>query len=158
MANCTKCGTVLAANTIFCGSCGAPVAAAPAAPGAAVPASAPSIGLTSNVAGMLAYFTFIPAILFLVIEPYNKDRYVRFHAFQSLFFNIAWIAVWMAMIFLGFVLGLVPVVGLLIHLLLDLVIGFGGFILWIVLVIKAYGNQEFQLPVIGKIAKEQAAK
>jgi uncharacterized membrane protein len=107
---------------------------------------------------MLAYFTFIPAIIFLMIEPYNKDRYVRFHAFQSLFFNIAWIIIWIAMIFVGMVLGLVPVVGLLIHILIDFVIGLGGLILWVILVIKAYSNQKFQLPVIGKMAEEQSAK
>lgn len=107
---------------------------------------------------MLAYFTIIPAIIFLVLEPYNKDRYIRFHAFQSLFFHIAWIAAWIAMIFLGMILGMVPVIGLVIHLLIDLALFIGGFVVWVILVIKAYGNQKFQLPVIGKMAEEQAAK
>ena len=40
--------------------------------------SAPSTGLTDNVAGLLAYVTIIPAIIFLVIEPYNRNRFVRF--------------------------------------------------------------------------------
>ena len=158
MANCTKCGAVLATDTVFCGSCGAPVAAAPGAPAAAVSASAPSTGLASNIAGMLAYFTFIPAILFLVMDPYKRDRYVRFHAFQSLFFNVGWIVLWVALTILGTVLAFVPVVGWIIGLLVDLVVGLGGFILWLILVIKAYGNQEFELPVIGKIAREQSAK
>jgi len=35
---------------------------------------------------MVAYITIIPAIIFLVMEPYNKNKFVRFHAFQSLFF------------------------------------------------------------------------
>jgi uncharacterized membrane protein len=155
MAACTKCGAVLVEGTAFCGSCGTPAGGGMTA---ATATAAPSSGLASNIAAMLAYFTIIPAILFLVIEPYNKDRYVRFHAFQSLFFNIAWIVVWVGMIFLGMVLGLVPVVGWVIHVLLDFVIGFGGFILWVILVIKAYGNQKFHLPVIGNIAEEQAAK
>ena len=46
-------------------------------------------GLSDNVAGMLAYFTIIPAIVLLLIEPYSKRRFVRYHAFQSLFFAIA---------------------------------------------------------------------
>lgn len=107
---------------------------------------------------MLAYFTIIPAIIFLVLEPYNKDRYVRFHAFQSVFFHVAWIAAWICMIILGIILGTIPVVGLIIHLLLDLALFLGGFIVWLILVIKAYGNQEFHLPVIGKMAEEQAKK
>ena len=44
-------------------------------------------GLEDNVAGMLAYITIIPAIIFLVVEPFNKRRFVRFHSFQSIFFN-----------------------------------------------------------------------
>jgi uncharacterized membrane protein len=126
---------------------------------AAAPATGTaSSGLASNIAAMLAYFTLIPAVLFLVIEPYNKDRYVRFHAFQSLFFHIAWIIAWIGMIFVGRALGLIPFVGWVIHALIDLVLFLGGFILWVILVIKAYGNQKFQLPVIGKMAEEQAVK
>ena len=41
--------------------------------------------MAENVAGMLAYFTIIPAIIFLLIEPYNRNRFVRFHSFQCLF-------------------------------------------------------------------------
>ena len=107
---------------------------------------------------MLAYFTIIPAIIFLVLEPYNKDRFVRFHSFQSLFFHVAWIVAWIAMIILGMVLGTIPVVGLIIHLLLDLALFIGGFIVWVVLVIKAYGNKEYHLPVIGDMAEQQATK
>ena len=41
-------------------------------------------GLTSNAAAAISYITFIPAVLFLVLEPYNRDRFVRFHAWQSI--------------------------------------------------------------------------
>lgn len=155
MAACAKCGAVVADGTAFCGSCGAPVT------GGAVAAAPPAVasgGLAPNIAGMLAYFTIIPAIIFLLIEPYNKDRYIRFHAFQSLFFHIAWIAVWIGMIFLGTALGVVPFVGVIIHLLIDLALFLGGFILWLILVIKAYGKQKFHLPIIGNMAEEQSAK
>jgi uncharacterized membrane protein len=126
--------------------------------GAVAIAAAPSSGLAPNIAGMLAYFTFIPAIIFLVMEPYNKDRFIRFHAFQSLFFNAAWIVLWIAMIFVGIALHVIPVLGILIHLLIDFVLGIGGIILWIILVVKAYGMHKFKLPVIGKMAEDQAAK
>jgi uncharacterized membrane protein len=155
MAFCAKCGATVAEGTAFCGSCGAPVTGG-AATGTST--AAPSSGMASNIAGMLAYFTFIPAIIFLVLQPYNKDQYVRFHAFQSLFFNVAWIVAWIAMVILGMILGTIPVLGLIIHLVLDLALFIGGFVLWLILVIKAYGNQKFHLPVIGNMAEEQAAK
>jgi uncharacterized membrane protein len=155
MATCAKCGATVAEGTTFCGSCGAPVTGGPVTNTSTAVSSS---GLASNIAGMLAYFTFIPAIIFLVLEPYNKDRYVRFHAFQSLFFNVAWIVAWIAMFILGMILGTIPVLGVIIHLLLDLALFIGGFILWLILVIKAYGNQKFHLPVIGNMAEEQAAK
>jgi uncharacterized membrane protein len=155
MASCTKCGATMAEGATFCGSCGTPIAGGAAATGSSAPRST---GLAPNIAGMLAYFTIIPAIIFLVLEPYNKDRYIRFHAFQSVFFHVAWIAAWICMIILGIVLGTIPVLGLIIHLLLDLALFIGGFIVWLILVIKAYGNQEFHLPVIGNMAEEQAKK
>src|SRR6266542_1218833 len=102
MPFCGKCGAAVNPGMSFCGSCGAPVVAAgsegqpqaggpagyppsgetPAAgPRPAAPASAP---MASNVAGMLAYVAgFITGIVFLVIDPYKDDRFVRFHAFQS---------------------------------------------------------------------------
>jgi len=164
MAFCAKCGAQLQEGVAFCGSCGAPAGAAAsgAAPaGGAAPAAAPastSSGLTSNVAGMIAYITIIPAIIFLVMEPYNKDKYVRFHAFQSLFFNIAWFILVVAMMFVGIALGFIPVLGWILDILLWLVIGFGGFAIWVFLLVKAYGNQKFELPVIGKMAAQQAEK
>ena len=54
-------------------------------------------GLQANTAGALAYLAgIITGIIFLVIDPYKSDRFVRFHAFQSIFFNVAWIALWIA--------------------------------------------------------------
>jgi uncharacterized membrane protein len=159
MAVCAKCGAALSEGAGFCGSCGTPLGAAaggPAPPTA--PAGQPAVagGLESNVAGALAYVTIIPAIIFLVAEPYNKDRFVRFHAFQSIFFNVAWVILVIGMMIVGFVLAFIPVVGWIIDVLLWLAIGLGGFCLWLYLLYKAYNNQKFMLPVIGKIAAQQA--
>jgi uncharacterized membrane protein len=101
--------------------------------------------LTDNVAGMLAYVTIIPAIIFLVLEPYNKNRFVRFHAFQCIFFGVALIVIHIALMF-------IPIIGTVISLLVSL----AAFALWIVLLIKAYGGQMFKLPVIGDMAEKQA--
>ena len=77
MAFCSECGTQVADGVQFCTSCGKPMGARAAA---AAPASAAAAGgLADNVAGLLAYLTIIPAIIFLVIEPFNKNRFVRFH-------------------------------------------------------------------------------
>ena len=161
MAVCAKCGATLSEGTAFCGSCGTPVGAAQAstpAPGAPAAGATASGGLTSNVAGALAYFTIIPAVIFLVVEPYNKDRFVKFHAFQSLFFNLAWLVLVFGLMIVGLILGLIPVIGWIIDVLLWLAIGVGGFVVWVYLIYKAYNEQKFMLPVIGKLAEQQAAR
>jgi uncharacterized membrane protein len=107
--------------------------------------------MTNNVAGMLAYVTIIPAIIFLVMEPYNKNRFVRFHAFQSIFFGVAWCALWIALS----IIGMLPVLGWATLLVWPL-LGLGGLILWIILLLKANQGQMFKLPVIGDLAEKQA--
>ncbi len=152
---CGSCGAQVSDDVTFCSSCGRPVPAAAAfsATGAAVPpASASAGGLTDNVAGVLAYFTIIPAILFLLIEPYNKNRFVRFHAFQSIAFNVAWMALWMVR------LAMIPFLGVfsILWLLIWPLVGLAGFVLWLVLVVKAYQGTMFKLPVLGPFAEKQA--
>ena len=119
---------------------------------APTPASTPaSGGLTDNIAGMLAYVTLIPPIIFLVMEPYNKNKFVRFHSFQSLFFHLAWIVIWVGLT----IIGMIPIIGWLTIVLWPL-IGLAGFILWIVLLIKANKLEKWKLPVIGDLAEKQA--
>jgi len=163
MANCAKCGAALAPGAAFCGSCGTEVSEASHEGGAAVTAAGPpataatvagSAGLSQNVAGMLAYFPIVGTILMMVLEPYSKDKFVRFHAFQALFWQIAWVALWIAAVIVGWV----PFIGGIVLFLAWLALGLGGFILWIFLVFKAYNNQKYYLPVIGKMAEEQANK
>lgn len=105
-------------------------------------------GLSDTAAGALAYITILPAILFLVLEPYNKKAYVRFHAWQSIFLGIACIAMW----FVNMVLALIPIIGWL----LMLLIGLGIFVLWIVCILKAVNGQKFMVPIIGPLAEKQA--
>jgi uncharacterized membrane protein len=143
MAFCNMCGTQIADGTTTCAACaGRTVPVATTAPGS---------GLTDNVVGMLAYFTIIPAIIFLVIEPYSKIRFVRFHAWQSIFFNVAWWILWIGLRIVVHI----PFLGFLTLLIWPLV-GLGGFIIWIILVLKANQGQMFKLPVIGDLAEKQA--
>jgi len=142
MAFCNMCGTPIAEGATKCAACAAR---------AATPPSVSGSGLADNVAGMLAYFTIVPAIIFLVLEPYNKSRFVRFHAWQSIFFNLAWWVVWIGLRIIVHI----PLMGFLTLLVWPLVM-LGGFIVWIILVIKANQGQMFRLPVIGDLAEKQA--
>ena len=114
--------------------------------------------MSPNVAGLLAYILgFITGIIFLVIEPYKNDKFVRFHAFQSIFFNVALIVFWIAFSIvasiLGFVsLGILAVVMAGLGLLLSLAI----LAYWIFLMYKAYNNERYKIPFIGDLAAKQA--
>jgi uncharacterized membrane protein len=150
MSYCQTCGAAFADGATFCPSCSARPQAM------ASPAAAS--GLTANTAGALAYLAgIITGILFLVIDPYKRDGFVRFHGFQSIFFNIAWIVLWMAWMVVGLVLGEVTK-GLffILQVPIDLVLMVGGFALWAFLMYSAYQGKTPRLPVIGALAAKQA--
>jgi len=108
------------------------------------------------VAGALCYLVgLITGILFLVLEPYSKNPRIRFHAFQSIFFHVALIGLWIVVMIVSMVLpwGLQIIV----HLLM-LVVWLGGFVLWLLLMFKAYNNTPLVLPIIGPLAQAQAGK
>ena len=142
---CSNCGAQLPDNANNCPGCGK--AAGPSAGRGTAPAPAAG-GLTDNVAGLLAYVTIVPAIIFLVIEPYNRNRFIRFHAFQSIFFFVAVVIVSVAMTFIA----VIPFLGVLLWALVYL----AELIVWVLLLIKAYNGQIWKLPVIGYIAEKQA--
>jgi len=112
-----------------------------------------SSGLEANLAGALAYLLgLITGIIFFVIEKENK--FVRFHAMQSILFCAAWIILGVALS----VLMMIPVLGWIIGILGYLVVGLGGFILWLFVMYKAYRGEQYVLPVVGKIALRQVEK
>ncbi|MFC1988501.1 DUF4870 domain-containing protein [Chloroflexota bacterium] len=103
-----------------------------------------STGLSENVAGLLCYVLgWISGIIFFLIEPENK--FVRFHAIQS-------IAVFAVLNVAGFIIGLIPVIGGF----LTWIISALGFILWIVLMFKAYQGTKYKLPWAGDIAEKRS--
>ena len=116
------------------------------------PPAASGGGLTDNIAGMLCYLFWPVAIVFLLIEPFNKNKFVRFHCFQCLFLMAGWIGAWIAIT----IIAMVPYIGWIIYLLGALVVGLGGFVLWILLLVKAYQNQMWKIPFIGDFAEKQA--
>jgi uncharacterized membrane protein len=104
---------------------------------------------------MLAYFTIIPAIIFLLIEPYNRNRFVRFHSFQCLFTAGAVVVIEVVLMIFMSVLHVVGI-GWIIGMILWPLFWLASLALWLLLVIKAYQHQMFKLPVIGDIAEKQA--
>jgi uncharacterized membrane protein len=113
--------------------------------------------MTDNMAGALCYlFGFITGILFLVLAPYNQNRNIRFHAFQSIFLNIAWIALWIVAGIVSLVFHLIPFLGFVVAWVLRFSIGFGGLIVWLYMMFKTYNGEKIVLPIIGPMADKQA--
>ena len=101
-----------------------------------------STGLDENLAGMLCYLLgWITGLIFFLIEKDNK--FVRFHALQSL---ITFGGLTVLFMFLGFI----PFVGWMLFPVLAIV----QLILWILLMVKAYQGVQFKLPVIGDLAEK----
>lgn len=115
-----------------------------------------STGLAPNVAAALSYVLGpITGVLFLVLE--KENRFVRFHAAQSITVGILMIALSIALSLLSTVLAFIPVLGWIVGLLLALVVGFGSFVLWIVLMWRAVQGKEWEVPIAGPLARKIAA-
>src|SRR6266853_4994416 len=172
MAFCTNCGAEVQGR--FCAKCGAPAPDSPGAPSSAAPpppsppdpppyssaGPTPTLsaaGLDENLACALCYVLgLLTGVLFLVLAPYNQNRLIRFHAFQSIFLNIAWIAVYIVISIVSVVLLPIPVLGFILSVLLHLAAGLGAFILWLMLMYKAYNKERWVLPFVGPLAEKQA--
>jgi uncharacterized membrane protein len=150
MAFCVHCGASVEGS--FCPACGKPIG------GGATPAGTAAGGMADNVAGALCYLLgVITGILFLVLEPYNRKREIRFHAFQSIFLSVAWLAVWIVLGILSFALGtVIPLVGSMVMGLLSMVVWLGFIIVWVVLLVKTFNGGKWVLPVVGPLAEKQA--
>ncbi len=117
--------------------------------------TAANSGLSDNAAGAIAYLTIIPAIVFLVVDPFNKNSYVRFHSFQCIFLCVSAIVLDIAF---GIVLTIVTMM---------FPLAFFGVFLWpivnlfwlaviIICIVNAYQGKRFKLPIIGDFAEKQA--
>jgi uncharacterized membrane protein len=113
-----------------------------------------STGMQANVAGLLCYVLgWLTGLIFFLIEKENK--FVRFHALQSM---IVFGALFVLSIAIGMFVGIFAAIG--VHFLIPLLslvnglLALVGFILWILLMIKAYQGEKFKLPVAGDIAEK----
>lgn len=154
MAFCSTCGAQIADGMTTCAACAGRVAAAPAP--VAVAAGPTTGGMADNVAGMLAYITIIPAIIFLVAEPYNRSRFIRFHSWQNIFLHAAAVVCWIGLFIVSMVLAFIPILGHLLAFLLWAALSVGFFVAWIIALLKANSNLMYKLPYIGDIAEKQA--
>lgn len=101
-----------------------------------------SMGMEQNLEGLLCYVLgWVTGILFLVMEKDNK--FVRFHAVQS-------IVVFGALTIVAIILSFIPIVGWIIN----TILGIAAFILWIVLMMKAYQGTMYKLPIAGDLAEK----
>jgi uncharacterized membrane protein len=102
-------------------------------------------GLSDNAAAGIAY---------LIVEPFKRSPYVRFHAWQSIFFFVAWAVI---DILVGLVQNIVPSTVFLTLTVLQLV-GLAIFIVWLIVFIGAFGGKLIKLPIIGGLAARQAER
>ena len=98
----------------------------------------------------------LTGVLFLVLDPYNKNRTVRFHAFQSIFLNVGIIAVYIVLaIFSAILIHLFRCWAFCSHWFMWSS-GSACSLLWVFLMYKAYNKEKFVIPVIGPLAEKQA--
>jgi uncharacterized membrane protein len=122
-------------------------------PQGAAPVSAG--GLSENSAAAIAYLTFIPAIIFLVLEPYNKMPLVRFHSIQCLALCVVAFVLHIGVMIVAIALHIIPLMWILtslLHVAVTLVI----FLAWLIAIIKASKGEWYKLPIIGNFAEKTA--
>ncbi|HWF89562.1 MAG TPA: DUF4870 domain-containing protein [Pyrinomonadaceae bacterium] len=124
-----------------------------------------STGLDENVAALLSYiFGWISGLVFFLIE--KDSRLVRFHAMQSLLFNVVaivvaivlWVALFVIFLIVSQISGILATLLSVVSILLWLVFGVAILAGWVLCLIKAFQGQYFKLPVIGNFAEKFSAK
>jgi len=141
---CAKCGTKNAEGTKYCQNCGSMLdTQAPKVAGS-------TTSLEPNVAGLLCYVLgWITGLVFILIEKENK--FVRFHAMQSIVTFGAFCVLWIPFSILSQLDILRALFGV-----LYAITGILAFVLWIVLMVKAYQGERFKLPIAGDIAEKNS--
>lgn len=142
MAVCSNCGANGSGR--YCPSCGSALSKT----------AAPPAILPNHTAGALAYILGpVTGVLFLTLEPYNRNSEVRFHAWQSLLFGTSVFLIFLAGPLLSFVLpwALLAIIGF-----AELAVLMLCLVAWLALMYKAYVGDRWVLPIIGPIASRNA--
>lgn len=149
LKSCSACSAQMPETAAFCPGCGRSMRPLERTTG--------KVGaLPENIAGAVAYFTFVPAIIFVLVDPYRKNRFVRFHAVQCLVVWLAGIVVALALRLLGMAVFLIPILGPLLVVIVDAAVILAALLLWLVLIIKALQGEMFGIPWIGAIARQHS--
>jgi uncharacterized membrane protein len=113
-----------------------------------------SSGFADNTIAALAYVTFIPAVAFLILKPYNRSPYIRFHAWQSIFLSCV---LYIFVTGLNWTTSFVLTLGVFPYLVAARIIWIIWGLLWLLCAVRALNGHLFKLPLIGKLAEKQAA-
>ena len=146
LKSCPDCAAQMPNSAAFCPGCGHSMQTQPVARQLGV--------VRENLLGALTYFTFLPALAFLLLDPYRKNSFLRYHSVQCLLF---WLVGMVATVLVRLLVGLllfVPIVGPLFALLLVTLAALAALFTWIVLVVKAFQGERFALPLIGNVAEQ----
>ena len=147
MKSCPHCAAQMPQSAAFCPGCGCSMKIESV--------SKQKLGvLREDYAGALAYITFLPALIFLFLDPYRRNPFVRFHSVQCVLFWLASVVVAVILRLAILVLLFIPVAGPLLVLLLTVIVALAAAITWIVLLVKALQGERFGLPVIGRLAAQ----
>lgn len=113
-----------------------------------------ALGLDGNITALIGYLIWIVALVLVFIEKDNK--FVRFHAFQSVFYGLSAVAIFIVLMIFSVIMAFIHL-GFLVWL-LSLLVWLAFFAGLILLAVKAYQGQMFKLPVIGNIAESMSSK
>ncbi|MBW4038701.1 MAG: DUF4870 domain-containing protein [Acidobacteria bacterium] len=103
-------------------------------------------GPSTNTIAALAYITFIPALIFLVIEPYKHNDFIRFHSWQCIVLTLVEMAG-------SIIFGFMGTIGMMIRAVLGLLL----FVFWLIAIIKASKGERYHIPIVGELAETLAA-
>jgi len=128
-STCPSCNAQVPTGATTCPACHSAVAAQP-----------------NNVIAALTYLLgLVTGVVFLYLEPYDRDEYVRFHARQSIAFSVAWFAL---NVIVGVFIAVLPrpLAGLLVF--LQQIMNICLAIVWVYLMYEAFVGKKFRLPIL----------
>jgi uncharacterized membrane protein len=128
---CPHCETAMPVNAAFCPACGWSMRPLPRA---------------ERAAAVVAYLPLIPPGVLLLLPAFRNNRFVRFHAWQSILLWGVFFVLTIAALFLS------NVAAAMVFLLFGILVSLAMLFLWIVLSLKAWQGERFELPLFGELA------
>ena len=147
--SCPDCAAQMPESASFCPGCGRSMRGSE-------PTKERLHGLPENIAGALAYLTVIPALVFLFVDPYRKNSFVRFHSLQCVLFWASAVVLAACLRLASVVLLIIPVVGPLLAFLFAVLASLAAALVWLVLLVKAFQGDRFKLPLLGDFAERHS--